>query len=168
MMRKATSVVASLLFLVALGHIRSATGAVTNMPPGMSVVDYASLVLPPVGSNALHVLTPTLLELKLINTKQPDPAPVSQWDLVNSSGQFLTPATGTFVVTANGQPIVVTAVGFKRRPLYAPFEMYDLRIENSLYLRLATPISDNQSIEVTNPASTLWAASMRFIAVADP
>src|SRR6266404_4366734 len=167
-MRKATNVVASLSVLLVLGHTRSATGAVTNMPTGINVVDYTSLALPPVGSNTLHVLTPTLLELKLINSKQLDPAPVSQWDLVNSSGQFLTPATGAFVVTANGQPIAVTAVGFKRRPLYAPFEMYDLRIENSLYLQLATPIADNQSIEVLNPAATLWGPTMRFTTVSDP
>jgi hypothetical protein len=140
----------------------------TNGLPGLSIVDYSTLALPPVGTNALHVLAPSLLELKLINTKQPDPARVTQWDLVDASGNFAAPSPGSFSVTANGQPITVTAVGFKRRPLYAPFEMYDLRIENSMYLQLASPISDNQVIEVKNPGGNLWASSMQFIATASP
>jgi hypothetical protein len=109
-----------------------------------------------------------MLELKLINTKQPDPARVTQWDLVDASGNFLAPPASAFTVTANGQPVAVTAVGFKRRPIYAPFEMYDLRIENSLYLQLATPISDNQVIEVKNASGSMWPSSMQFIATADP
>src|SRR5207244_12164850 len=102
------------------------------------------------------------------NTKQPDPARVNQWDLVDGNNQFLAPATSAFAVTANGQSVGVTAVGFKRRPLYAPFEAYDLRIEKSLYLQLASPISDNQVIEVKNPGGSLWSSSMPFIAKADP
>jgi hypothetical protein len=152
------------------------TGGVTNPPvvvstnllPGASSVDYINLALPPVGSNALHVLTPTVLELKLINTKQPDPAQVTQWNFVDSSGNFAAPSGGAFTVTANGQTIAVTGVGFKRRPIYAPFEMYDLRIDNSLYLQLGSPIVDGQAIEVKNPTGSLWASSMKFTATADP
>ncbi|HWI58862.1 MAG TPA: hypothetical protein VNZ22_16670, partial [Bacillota bacterium] len=103
----------------------------TNSLPGATRIDYLTPQLPEVGANALHILTPTLLELNLINTKQPDPARVSAWDLVGSNGQFLTPSTSAFSVTANGQPVAVLGVGFKRRPLYAPLAGYDLRIENS-------------------------------------
>src|ERR1051326_6737848 len=117
-MRKAISVVTSLLLSCAALHVSS---AVTNSSTSVSVVDYTTLELPRVGSNTLHVLTPTLLELKLINTKQPDPARVTQWDLGDSSGQFVAPGTSAFNVTANGQSVAVSAVGFKRRPLYAPF-----------------------------------------------
>ena len=140
----------------------------TNALPGVNLIDYTMLALPQIGSNMLHVLTPTLLELKLINTKLADPARVGQWDLVNTSGQFIAPANAAFSVTANGQPVSVTTVGFKRRPLYAPVETYDLRIENSLYLQLATPLSDNQVIEVKNPDGSLWSSSMSFIAAVDP
>ncbi len=136
--------------------------------PGMSTVDYNSLELPAIGSNVLHVLAPTVLELKLINTKQPDPARVTQWDLVDANGQFLAPPVSAFTVTANGQAVAVTGVGFKRRPIYAPFEAYDLRIENSLYLQLATPIADGQTVEVKNPGATLWASTMTFITQTDP
>src|SRR5438105_13777757 len=122
-MRKAFCVISGLLLPIAAAMM---SHAVESTNPGVSVLDYTSLELPPVGSNAMHVLTPTVLELKLINTKQPDPARVTQWDLIDSNGNLLTPATSAFAVTANGQAVAVTAVGFKRRPIYAPFEMYDL------------------------------------------
>jgi hypothetical protein len=140
----------------------------TNSLPGVSLIDYITPQLPSIGDNTLHILSPNLLELKLINTKQPDPAQVTQWNLVDANFNFLAPSTSAFTVTANGQPVAVTSVGFKRRPLYAPLAPYDLRIENSLYLQLASPISDNQTIEVKNPSGSLWPASMKFIAAADP
>src|SRR5205823_3593086 len=49
---------------------------------GANVVDYINLEMPRPGANTLHILSPTLLELELINTKQPDPATVDQWNLV--------------------------------------------------------------------------------------
>jgi len=154
-------------------NIAGTTG--TNIPPvttnsviGSSPVDYISVQLPQVGDHTLHVLTPTLLELKLIATKQPDPAPVTKWNFVDSSFQFTPPSPGSLTVTADGQPLTVTRVGFKRRPLYAPYTSYDLRIENSLYLQLSGPISDNQTIQVTNPDGSLWASSVQFAAKVDP
>ena len=144
------------------------TSTATNALPESSVVDYLTPQLPSVGANSLHVLTPTLLELKLITTKQPDPAQVTQWNFVGANSQLTLPSTGAFTVTANGQPVAVAAVGFKRRPLYAPMNGYDLRIENSLYLQLVAPISDNQTIQVSNPDGTLWPSSMQFASMVDP
>ena len=40
------------------------------------------------GDHALRILTPTLLELFLVNTKQPDPGHVDTWDWVNSQQVF--------------------------------------------------------------------------------
>ena len=140
----------------------------TNSIPGATLVDYLTPQLPKVGDNSLHVLSPTLLELKLITTKQPDPAQVAQWNFVGVNSQLILPSASQFAVTADGQSIGVVAVGFKRRPLYAPLSGYDLRIENSLYLQLAGPISDNQSIQVSNPDGTLWSSSMQFAAQVDP
>jgi len=48
--------------------------------------------------------------------------------------------------------VTVQSVGFKRRPLYAPLAVRDLRIDNCLYLQLATAIADDQTVEVKNPA----------------
>ena len=146
----------------------SPSPAVTNSVPGVSLIDYLTPQLPKVGDNLLHVLTPTLLELKLITTKQPDPAQVTQWNFVNGSSQLTPPPLSAFAVTANGQPVAVTAVGFKRRPFSAPMAGYDLRIENSLYLQLAGPISDNQSIQVNNTDGSLWSSGTTFAATVDP
>jgi len=142
--------------------------AVTNSIAGSSVADYLTLQVPPVGANSLHVLSPTLLELKLITTKQPDPAAVTQWNFVDANSQPSLPSTAAFQVTADGQSVSVASVGFKRRPLYAPMSGYDLRIENSLYLQLSGPISDNQTIQVVNPDGTLWSSSMQFVSKVDP
>jgi hypothetical protein len=150
------------------GGTTNAPGTVTSSIPGSSVVDYLGLQVPPVGANSLHVLSPTLIELKLITTKQPDPATVTQWNFVDSNSQLTLPPASAFQVTADGQRIAVSNLGFKRRPLYAPMSGYDLRIENSLYLQLSGPISDNQTIQVTNPDGTLWSSSMQFVSKVDP
>ena len=136
----------------------------------MNGADYVTLDLPQVGTNGLKVLTPTMLELKLIDTQASASSPVSAWNLVDSGGNFSSPGTGAFTVTANGQPIPVTAIGFKRRPIYAPFEMYDLRIENNLYLQLGSPIASatNMVVEVKNPSGSLWSSNTKFITTTDP
>jgi hypothetical protein len=118
--------------------------------------------MPKVGDNALNILSPTLLELQLINTQQQGAAGVTNWNFVNASGQLQTPAPTEFVVTVNGQSVAVQSVDFKRRPLYAPLLNYDLRIENSLYLQLASPIADNQAVAVMNPDATLWTTNTWF------
>ena len=58
-----------------------------------------------------------------------------------------------FTVTVNGQTVSVSAVGFKRRVLYAPLDSYDLRIQNSLYLQINGTVADNAAVIVTNPDS---------------
>jgi hypothetical protein len=130
--------------------------------------DDQPLRLAPVGSYQLRILSPELLELTLVTTKEPDPAPVKQWDFVDANGQPHLPAPGDFLVSANNQPIAVQTVGFRRRVLYAPLQHRDLRIGNYLYLQLAFPIADNQQVEVKNPGGHLWPDSIRFAAKADP
>jgi glycosyl hydrolase family 9/concanavalin A-like lectin/glucanase superfamily protein/cellulase-like Ig domain-containing protein len=133
-----------------------------------SVVDYTDLVLPRPGEHTLHILSPTVLELVLINSKAPDPAHVDSWDLVDVNSQFQAPPPSAFLVTAGGQQIAVQAVGFKRRPLYAPSWKRDLRIQNAIALRLGSAIVDGQTVEVRNPTGTLWGAEKQFVAVAEP
>jgi hypothetical protein len=145
----------------------------TNSPPTgtnstSAVGDFPPLALPKVGDTALRILSPTLLEVNCINTKQPDPSLVQGWDFVDANFQLHAPGLSEFAVKVNGQSVTVQAVGFKRRPAYAPNYVRDLRIENCLYLKLATPIADNQIVEVKNPSGTLWPASKQFLATADP
>src|SRR5580658_5842130 len=96
--------------------------------------DDQPLRLPPVGSYQLRVLAPSLLELTLVTTKPPDPAPLNQWNFVDAYGQVRLPEAGQFAVSADGHPIPIKQIGFKRRVLYAPFRRRDLRVGNYLYL----------------------------------
>jgi hypothetical protein len=134
----------------------------------MRLSDDEPLRLPPVGSYQLRVLTPTILELTLVTTKPPDPAPVSQWDFVDAGGQCHLPDGANFVVSANGHPVQVKQVGFKRRILYAPLKRRDLRIGNYLYLELASGIGESQIVEVQNPGHNFWPPNLRFNATNDP
>src|SRR5438445_627544 len=55
------------------------------------------------GDHALHILSPQLLELDLVNTKQPDPARVDSWDWVNTNGDFAPPSFSSLRVVVNGR-----------------------------------------------------------------
>ena len=126
------------------------------------------LAMPGVGSGTLRLLTPTLLELGLISTKQPPPARLTTWTYVTADQQLLPPSPSDFEIRVDGQPVAVNAVGFRRRPLYAPFKKRDLRIGNYLYLVLATPVSDGSTVQVTNPDHTVWGTNVPSSVVADP
>ncbi len=89
------------------------------------------------------------------------------WDWVNDSGTFTPPDLSSIRVIVNGQTNNITGTGFKRRPIYAPLIEWDLRIANHLYLQLATPVADGQSVQVLNHG-TLWPTNMIFAAVTDP
>jgi hypothetical protein len=132
------------------------------------ISDANPLAMPPVGAHQLRILSPTLVELTLITTKKPDPAPVTQWDFADLNGKPHLPGKKEFLVLAGGKTNAVQSVGFKRRVLYAPLKQRDLRIGNYLYLQLAAPIANNQSIEVFNPDKRLWPAETHFAAKADP
>jgi hypothetical protein len=142
----------------------------TNTVPGtiVSVADNTALQMPKVGDHTLRILSPTLLELQLVTRKDPDPAAPSAWNFVNSSFQLSAPSPGEFTVTANGQTIPVQTVGFKRRPLYAPMNNRDLRLDNYLYLQLSAPITEGHSIQVRNPSGSIIPASMQYTNVASP
>jgi hypothetical protein len=128
----------------------------------------SSLELPKPGTAELKVLTPQLLELTLITTKKPYPAPLKEWSFVEESGSLRLPNTNELVVLAEGQTNHITAVGFRRRVLYAPFKQRDLRIANYLYLQLSEPIKEHAAVQVSNPDHRLWPQSTRFETTLDP
>jgi len=140
-----------------------------SAPAGELLITEANpLAMPPVGAHQLRILSPTTLELTLITTKKSESAPVTQWDFVDSDGSPHLPGGKEFSVQVDGKADAVKSVGFKRRVLYAPLKHRDLRIGNELYLELATPIADNQTVDVLNPGAKLWAANTHFHAKADP
>ncbi len=127
----------------------------------------AGLQEPQVGDHALNILSPNLLELFLVNTKQPDPARVTSWDWVNDQLIFVPPNISSVRVVINGQTNLVAGIGFKRRALYAPLLFWDLKIGNQLYLQLSNAIPDRATVQVINDG-TLWPADMAFASTADP
>ncbi|MDB6019102.1 MAG: putative cellulase precursor protein [Pedosphaera sp.] len=145
------------LFLICAGGSQAA---------GVLMTDEDPLYLPAVGDHQLRLLSPTVLELTLITTKQPDPAPIKEWDFVKQEGVATLPATNQFTVTVGNATIGVQAVGFKRRVTYAPLRQRDMRIGNFLYLQLAAPVETETTVEVKNPDGTLWPRSMAFTVTA--
>jgi len=143
-------------------------GTVFGSGPAVSEMDAANLIAPPVGDSALRAITPTMLELRQISTKAPDPAKVTSWNLVNASNQFAAPSAGALTVTVDGQPVAVSSVGFRRRVSYASLNTYDLRIDNALYLKLAAPVADGAAVVVTNPDGTIWPATTPFSLTVNP
>ncbi|MGI8965077.1 MAG: glycoside hydrolase family 9 protein, partial [Limisphaerales bacterium] len=114
--------------------------------------------MPEVGAVYLRILSPTVLELVRITVG----TDTTTWNFVNPPGSV------NFEVSADGSPVSIQQVGFKRRPLYAPLVPLGLRIENSLYLTLNSPLADGASVEVTNPNGQFWPNTMRFTSVKEP
>src|SRR3984957_3410597 len=96
---------------------------------GVPMDDSNPLRMPVVGDHQLRVITPTLLELTLITTTTASVPLPAQWAFADINGNLLAlPALAQCVVSANGLPVPVTGVGFKRRVLYAPLRQWDLRV----------------------------------------
>ncbi|MEW6305433.1 MAG: glycoside hydrolase family 9 protein, partial [Verrucomicrobiota bacterium] len=146
----------------ATGKSGGSGGGPSAPPPGN--VDY--LRIPQPGDHGLNILTPTLLEMVRINSKQPNPARVDSWDWVDGSGNFVAPEAARIEVRVGGQPVPFSVAGFKRRPVSAPLWKFDVRIANHLYLQLNDAIFTGQPVQVVNDG-TLWPASMEFSATAD-
>src|SRR6185436_1377413 len=114
------------------------------------------LSLPPAGTHELRILTSNRLELTLITTKAPDPAPIDTWNFVGPAGEPRLPAAAAFDVRCDGAKLPVKTVGFKRRVAYAPLARRDLRIANELYLELSAPIPEGHRVEVHPPTGAGW------------
>ena len=130
--------------------------------------DDQPLTLPPVGANELRVISPTVLELTLITSGTANTASSSYWSFIDERGQARLPPNAEFTVEADGTPLRVARVGFKRRVLYAPFKQRDLRVANYIYLRLADNVPSRAVVQVRNPSRKLWPADLSFRAANDP
>ena len=126
------------------------------------------LALPQVGAGQLHLISPTLLELAVVDTKPPDKDALLYWNWVTTNAQFEAPPLAEFQVLAGTQRVDVEVAGFKRRVVYAPLKPRDLRIGDFLYLQLKQPIADNQTVEVKNPSGRLWPADWSFTTTSNP
>lgn len=153
-----------LCFLLSAPLLRAAT-RVSGLPESSPL---AWLQPPAVGAHGLRVLSPTYLELRRTTLQAPPPAGVDSWDFVDPEGRARLPPPEAFHVTADGQTIAVVAVGFKRRVGSADLLVRDLRVENALYLHLATPLSPAQLVEVTPPNDLHRPKGETFTVITDP
>jgi len=121
-----------------------------------SSTDEDPLHLPVPGTFTLRVLTPTVLELESITTGPPADRAPDLSRILDSAGKISSGATQRLKVTVDGRPVPVRAVGFKRRPLYAPIKKRDLRVGNYLYVQLTDPLTDKAAVKLANPDGDLW------------
>jgi hypothetical protein len=89
-------------------------------------------------------------------------------NFVDKKGRAQLPSLEQLAVFSGSDQISVIKLGFKRRVLYAPFKQRDLRVANSLYLQLAQPLNEGNSVEVRNPDQKLWRKELHFTADANP
>lgn len=141
---------------------------VEDAPFGPTLSAQLWLLPPAVGEHSLRALTPTWLELRLTTTQAPPPAGVDRWNFVTPDGRCAAPEPGSFQVTADGKIIPVVTVGFKRRVSSAALLERDLRVENSLYLQLARPLTEGQKVVVTQADGLLGPAKKTFAVTVDP
>lgn len=138
-----------------LGAAMFAACLLANLMP-RNAANENPLALPKIGDHSLLILSPTLLELTLVTTKEPNPAPVTTWNFVGANFVPQIPTPSEFAVTVNGSAVAVTETGFRRRPMYAPLKARDLRIGNSLFLKLASPIPADAVVTVRNNSGAIW------------
>jgi len=105
--------------------------------------------LPEPGAQDLRVLTPDLLELRIVQS----PAPISEQfpppgPLENPDYSLKPMPPGDFEVTANGKRIRVLATGLRRVPVYADYYTFEARIILQIFLKLESPIPDHAEIAV--------------------
>src|SRR3954454_13867713 len=74
-----------------------------DLPGDFGLASRSPLDLPPVGAHALHLLSPSVLELLLVTTKAPGGA-VDRWDFVTADGTPRLPGREAFQVTVDGAP----------------------------------------------------------------
>ena len=128
------------------------------------MTDENFLRMPAIGDYQLRVLSSNVVELMMVTRKDPDPAPLTAWNFIDATGAGSLPPTSSFTVSANGSALPVTAVGFKRRVLYAPLRTRDLRVANWLSLQLGAGIPAGAVVTVQNPGGALWGGGVNFTA----
>lgn len=115
-----------------------------------------------------RLISPTFLELRLVTSKPEPDSQLKEWDFVTSAGRLKLPPPGEFEVKESGNSVEIVNLGFKRRVLYATFKKRDLRILNSLYLKLAHPVQSNVLITLQNPNGKWWDNNRRLEVTNDP
>ncbi len=134
--------------------------------PALRIDRSSPLDVPGLGAWDVQAVSPSVIEIDWFNGALKGGNP-STWDFVKGDQASL-PAPPTFEVRAGGTTVAVEAVGFRRRPAFAPKGRRDLRIGNALYLRLASPLPDGVEVHVRNPTGDVWTGGDDLVARLDP
>lgn len=132
-----------------------------SIDPGNSSPEIKNVSPQPVGDYELRILSSTVLELRYITGKAEGKAP-TEWNFVDANLNLLLPAVNQILIDVNGVPVEIKKMGFKRRVAYAPKNVRDLRLGNSLFLMLANPLPAEASVEIKNPSGNIWKSGMVF------
>ncbi|MEI7591275.1 MAG: hypothetical protein WCJ49_08220, partial [Deltaproteobacteria bacterium] len=117
-----------------------------NWDSAAESTEIKALKMPAGGDYGLRILAPEWLEMERVYQKVDPKLPPDIWDFGTEANR---PQPTDFEVLVNGKPVAVAAVGFKRRVLYAPLKVRDLRVGNWLYLNLAAPVPEGAEVKVT-------------------
>ena len=128
-----------------------------------AVIPLASdIQTPQIGDHGLRILTPTVLELSLVNTADSNSGMVDSWNWVDDQQNFVQPDTSSIRVVINGQTNFPTVrIWNAVLKVHAPLLYWDLRIGNDLYLKLSNAVPVGASVQVINNG-TLWATNLSF------
>jgi Glycosyl hydrolase family 9/Cellulase N-terminal ig-like domain/Concanavalin A-like lectin/glucanases superfamily len=138
---------ARFVFLIGLVAL---TGYVQGQITNISAIDGADGYMGRVGDRGLRVLTPTVLEIAMVNTQPVNGGLMSNWNFFTAPGDSLAlPPISSIQVTVNQSPVAANYSGFRRRPLYAPLSPRDSRVDNRLFLSLSQPIAEGDTVQVT-------------------
>ena len=113
-----------------------------------------TLARPQLDDHSLEILTPRLLELRLVSTDaslDDEAIAMLRWDFLElDQRRENTPELDAFRVQTAGRALPVVAIGFKRHPIYAPLNDPDLQVETSIFLLLGDTIPDGGEVRVTD------------------
>ncbi len=124
--------------------------------------------IPEVGEFRMLVLTPTVIELDLVTTREKEGI-LGEWNFIGKDGHLALPEVGTMRLISEGREIPVQRAGFKRRVLYAPLGRWDLRIGNALYLELKESLKPGDSVRFADGGGAVsLGGRLAFKAIYDP
>lgn len=158
------------ILLIGLALSFSAVGGARVLGAGnpwgeaAEATEVRALRMPRDGDRDLRVLSPQWLEMHRVYQKVDAALPPEIW---NFAGELL-PAPGDFEVTVNGKVLAVSEVGFRRRVLYAPLKARDLRVGNSLYLKLDGAVPEGAEVRVTSKRADVIFSGEKWEAKAEP
>jgi len=112
--------------------------------------------LPSPGMRDLRVLTPDILEIRIVQARGTMSEPARPAEAHENTDFSLRPIPiGQFEVSVGGRAVKVTAAGIRRAPVYADYYSFDMRLVLQLFLKLEQPIPEGATVTVRGPASLL-------------